>query len=141
METKTTVLIEATNANIAKAINSIVEFAKEKDYQIKGDLKAPTNTLGFDKKLSFDSKKKKKVLKSYLTRLDKKLSLKQSNRFLHFLYRKVYKVDSSPCLDLPEKELKIQKARKEWKEAALKAEKLQLIYKTEKGDYYKRKVQ
>jgi len=141
MTTKTTVLIEANKANVAKAISTIVEFATQKNYQIKGELKAPTNLLGLTKDLQFDSKKKEKVLKRYLTHLDKRLSFKQINLFLHFLYKKIYKLDSSPYIDLPEKELKIQEARKAWKAAALKAEELHSLYKVEKGDYYKKKVQ
>jgi hypothetical protein len=138
MTTKTTVLIEANKANVAKTISAITEFAAKNNFQIKGELKAPTNLLGITKELAFDSKSQEKVLKRYLTRLSRKLSLRQINLFLHFLYKKVYKLDSVPYLDLSEKELKIQKARKEWKAAALKAEELRNIYKVEKGDYYKK---
>ena len=140
MEKQVKVYVEPTEANVESAIKAISEFAIKNNYQVKGNLKLPTNMVGITKSLKFDSTSIKKVLRDYLTRLDRKMSLRNANRFLHFLFKKIYKLDEAPKIELPEKELKIQAAKKVWKEAAKKAEELRLVYKTEKGDYYKKKA-
>lgn len=138
METKTTTLVEATIENIKKTFEAIEQFAKEKGYQIKGNLKVPTNLLGISKKVEFDSKNQLKVLKKYLTRLNRKITLRQANMFLHFLFQKGYhSTESIPYVEFSERELKIQEARKAWKVAAAKAEEARLAYRTAKGDFYK----
>lgn len=140
MGNQTTTYVEANEANVEKTIKSINEFAIAKGYQIKGELKVPTNMIGIQKTLSFESTSKKKVLRNYLTRWDRKPSLSMANRLLHFLFKKVYKLEEAPRLELSEKELKIQAAKKVWKETAKAAEALRLAYVTEKGDYYKKRV-
>lgn len=130
METKTQ--IQSTNENVDITMNSILNFVKDNNYQIKGDIKTMT--------LVFDSKKKKKVLSKYLTSLSTKVTLKQSNRFLHFLFKKIYKLSESPKIILSEKELNIQVARLAWKKSQLETDILLKKYKEEKGDYYKTKV-
>ena len=127
METKQ---IEATKENVETAINKIKAYAQEKGYQVVGDFKPGS--------LQFDSKSKQKVCKNYLWKLDKKVGMSNANRFLHFLYKKVYKLETAPCIKYSEQELKIQQARKAWKKMQAEAEKLQAIYKTEKGDFYKK---
>jgi hypothetical protein len=140
MENKVKTYVEPTEANVAEAISAIAEFAKQNEYQIKGELKMPTNMFGMTKSLEFESLSKKKVLRDYLTRLNRKMSLRNANRFLHFLFKKIYKLDEAPKVDLSEKEVKIQAAKKVWKETAKAAELLRLAYVTEKGDYYKKRA-
>ena len=140
MENKITTYVEPTEANVVETISAIAEFAKQNEYQIKGELKMPTNMFGMTKSLEFESLSKKKVLRDYLTRLNRKMSLRNANRFLHFLFKKIYKLDEAPKVDLSEKEVKIQAAKKVWKETAKAAELLRLAYVTEKGDYYKKRA-
>ena len=143
METKTKpenwVFIEATPENIDKAINSIVEFARQKGYQIKGDLNRGTFRSILDSLMGieFSSKGQEKTVRHYLTRLNKKITLRQSNRFLNLLYKGVYEADKAPHVDLSEKELKIKAARKLWKETQQKADEFLKQYKEEKGNFYK----
>jgi hypothetical protein len=131
MEIMETKQIEATKANVELAINNIKKYAEEKGYQVKGDF-----TSG---DLKFESKSKEKVCRNYLWRLDKKMGMSVANRFLHFLYKKVYKTETAPSIDYSEKELKIKEARKAWRKLKEEAEKLQAAYKLEKGTFYKQK--
>lgn len=127
METKQ---IAATKENVEIAINNIKKFAKEKGYQITGDFKEGV--------LSFDSRSKEKVFKNYLWRLSQGVSMAQANKMLHFLYKKVYKLNEAPKVEYSEKELKIKTARKAWKKAQAEADRLLAEYKQEKGDFYKK---
>ena len=141
MEIMETKQIEATKENVELAINKIKKYAEEKGYQVKGEFKQDgffANLLG-SSKLKFESKSQEKVCKNYLWRLDKKIGMSVSNRFLHFLYKKVYKLDKAPCIDYSEKELKIKETRKAWRKIKEEAEKLQAAYKLEKGTFYKQK--
>lgn len=133
-------LLEANTANIESTFKKIQEYSDAKGYRIKGNLKQPTNLIGMSK-LSFDSNKKKKVLRNYINRLDKKMNLSTINRFLHFLFKKIYKMDAAPSVELSEKEIKIQSLRKAWKKAFDESEKLRIEYRKEKGDFYKNKNQ
>lgn len=63
--------------------------------------------------------------------------MSNANRFLHFLYKKLYKLDKAPYVEYSERELKIKEAKKAWKKVKLEAEKLQKEYKDTKGDFYK----
>ena len=126
--------IEATKTNVELAINNIKEYATSKGFQIQGDFQHE----GFLKNLHFDSKSLEKVCKKYLWRLDQKMGMSIANRFLHFLYKKIYKLDKAPRIEYSEKEIKIQQARKAWKKLQVEAEKLQETYKLEKGDFYKK---
>ena len=141
METKTNnwVFIEATPENIDKAITNIVEFAREKGYQIKGEFNRGTFRTLIESfvGIKFKSSGQEKKLRHYLTRLNKKITLRQSNMFLHFLYKGVYELDKAPHVDYSDKELKIKEARKLWKETQKKADELLKIYKAEKGNFYK----
>lgn len=144
MENKGKKLVEPTKANIEDTIEKIKKYAEEKGYQIKGDFKKEgliDKTLSFfgNSEIRFDSKSKSKVCRDYLTRIDKKICLRISNKFLHFLYKKVYKItENVPCLEYSEKELKIKESRKLWKIAQLQADILMKQYKLEKGDFYKK---
>lgn len=132
--------IEATKTNVELAINNIKEYATSKGFQVQGEFQQEgflQNLFG-STKIHFDSKSLEKVCKKYLWRLDQKMGMSISNRFLHFLYKKVYKLDKAPRIEYVEKELKIKQARKAWKKLEVEVEKLQAAYKLEKGDFYKK---
>lgn len=129
-------LIDVSNNTIEASFIKIKEFATIKGFVIKGDLKLPTNMLGISKSLSFDTKKAKKTLRNYINRIHKQVNMQTANKFLHFLFRKIYKLDNSPSMEYSEKEIKIQVARKAWKKVAAESEKLRIAYRLEKGDFY-----
>lgn len=133
------VLLEATIENVENTFNKIREFANLRGYRIMNALKSPTNLIGLNKSLRFDSNRKKKVLRNYINRLDKHISLRSANMFLHFLFKHIYKTDTFPSIELSEREIKIQQARKEWKKSSAETEKLRLAYRKEKGDFFKTK--
>lgn len=138
----TTIKLEATSNNVAKAIESIEKFAADKGCQIIGDLKEKKQGFLsgiFNLNLNFESKSKEKVLRNYLTRLEKKIGMATANKFLHFLYKKVYKLETAPKVEYSEKELKIKAARKAWRIALETSKKAEEAYKLEKGDFYKTK--
>ena len=133
------VLLVATSENIEITFNKIRDFANARGYRIVNALKSPTNLIGMNKALHFDSQRKKKVLRRYINQLDKNISLRNANQFLHFLFRKIYNIEAAPSVLLSEKEIAIQVARKAWKKSWAETEKLRLAYRTEKGDFYKQK--
>lgn len=134
-----TTKLEANKANIDAAITSIINYANSKGYQIVGDFKKEGFLSNLFSGLKFDSKSQEKVLRNYLTRLDKKVGMALANRFLHFLYKKVYKMTEAPRVEYSEKELKIKAAQKAWKQSLETMKKLHEAYKLEKGDFYKKK--
>lgn len=137
-----TTKLEATKANIDAAITSITNYANSKGYQIIGDFKKEgffANLLSFSKQPTFESKSQEKVLRNYLSRLDKKIGMALANRFLHFLYKKVYKMTEVPRVEYSEKELKIKAAQKAWKQSVKVMKDLHEAYKLEKGNFYKQK--
>jgi len=121
--------VQATQPNIDLAIDTVKNFANEKGFRILGDFKTGT--------LSFSSKNKEKVLAKYLWKISKKPSMACANRFLHFLYKKVYGFDQAPRIEFSEKEIAIKSARRQWKDAARLADELRLKYREEKGNFYK----
>lgn len=131
MKTTVTTKLDASMQNIEQAIETIKAFASSRGHEISGEFATGT--------LSFESKSKEKVLRNYLTRLQRKPGMAIANRLLHFLYKKVYKMDEAPRVVYSEKAVKIQAARDAWKAMAAEVEKLRLAYKLEKGDYYKNK--
>ena len=141
MEVMETKKVEANKANIELAIASIVEYTKNKNYRIIGEFKKEgfiTNLLS-SSKLSFNSKSQEKVLRNYLTHLQERVGMSLANRFLHFLYKKVYKINEVPRIDYSEKELKIKAAQKIWKQNLKAMKESRELYKLEKGDFYKNK--
>lgn len=62
-----------------------------------------------------------------------------ANQFLHFLYKKVYKMTEVPRVEYSEKELKIKAAQKAWKQSVKVMKDLREAYKLEKGTFYKQK--
>lgn len=143
METTTTTkkfeLLDANHENIESCFIKIKEYADAEGYRILNALKSPTNLIGGKKSLHFDSKKQKKVLRNYINKIHKRVSMPIANSFLHFLFKKIYKLDFAPSIEYSEKEIKIKEARKAWVKARNEAEKLRLAYKQEKGDFYKSK--
>lgn len=139
METnsKHKVMIEANVENIEATFNKIQEFANSKSYVIEGELKHPTNLIGVKKSLNFDSQKQKKKVRNFINRLAEHITLSQSNRFLHLLFKKIYKVEKGiPKIKLSDREVKIQAARQAWVKARNEAEQLRLAYVKEKGNFY-----
>lgn len=139
METKNITLLEANTTNIENTFKKIQQFVTDNNYRLEGELKMPTNFIGLNKSLKFESKRQMKVVRNYINRLEKKVNISTANKFLHFLFKKIYKLEKSPKILLSEKEFKIQDARKAWKYAAAEAEKLRVAYRKEKGDFYKPK--
>jgi len=140
METnsKHTIMMEANVTNIEATFKKIQEMSDAKGYTVKGDMTL-TNKLPAAGKIHFDSKRKMKVTRNYINRLNERASMSQANMFLHFLFKRILGLDSAPRIEYSEKERKIQNARKAWKVAQVAADKLHLEYTTEKGDFYKKK--
>jgi len=134
--------VQATPENINDAIINIAEYAKAKEYEFNME-DVPTlreMPLAFwqGKSLEFDSKRQKKTCSNYLTRLNKKIHMSQANRFLHFMWKHVLKMEgTAPGIKYSQRELDIRAARKAWKVANATAETLRLAYKNIKGNFYK----
>lgn len=141
MENKTfPTMIEANVESIEATFKKIRDFATSNNYVIEGELKHPTNMLGIKKTLSFDSRKQMKVVRNFINRFNERVSIGQANRFLHFLFRKIYKTDGAvPKVKFSEKQIKIQATRDAWKKMRDEAEKARVAYVTEKGDFFKTK--
>jgi hypothetical protein len=140
METMKTVKPEATKENIDKAINDIKQYAADKGYQFLGELKKDGILSGLfgGNKPKFESKKQEKVCRNYLERIERKMGMATANKFLHFLYKKIYKMDECPRVEYSEQELKIKAARKAWRTSMAETAKLQAIYKESKKGFYKK---
>ena len=132
-------LLDVNNETIESSFNKTKEYADAKGYVIKGDLKIPTNLIGMNKSLSFDSGRQKKTLRNYINRLHKQVNMPTANKFLHFLFKKIYKLDNAPSVEYSEKEIKIQSLRKQWKKAFAESEKLRIEYRKEKEGFYVKK--
>lgn len=115
---------------INNTIDKIKNIIKENDYQVVGNIEQYYN-LEF-KNLS---KNQMKNIQKYCFWINRKPTLKKMNSFLNVLsrYYELNKVHIKVSL----KEQKIQNTRKEWLKARNEADRLQEIYKKEKGDYYK----
>lgn len=140
-QSKHATLLEANTENIQATFEKIKKYADERGYRIDGELKLPTNLIGITKSMSFDSWSQEKVLRNYINRLSKHVTMGNANRFLHFLFKKVYKIDTSdaPSMEYSEQEIKIRQARKAWIKTRTEAEALRVAYRKEKGDFYKKK--
>jgi len=115
---------------VIETIDKIKEWCKKNDYRIEG---FPL-TLNLHKNDHVSKTQMKKINKS-IVRLDKRITMKQANRFFHLLTKIC---DSNPVrIKCPEKEEKIQMARKRMLKAKEIYETLLKEYKEEKGDYYK----
>ena len=85
-------------------------------------------------KLTLNQRRK---LKRAINIFRKKQSLSSANRFYHFVYAKVLKVDTRIRLTYPEKYLQIMKKREKYLLLRAEIEKSLKEYKDEKGDYFK----
>jgi len=118
---------------INKTIDNIKNIIKKNDYQLTGNIDKYYNLRWKD-----FSKNQLKKIQKYCYWVEKNPSLKKINTFLNLLskYFEVERVKVKISL----KEEKIQKARKEWLTAKNEADRLLSIYKLEKGDFYKTKM-
>lgn len=139
METKNVQLIAADVNGIQGAFKKIEEFVKERGFLLEGDLKLPTNLIGITKKPEYETKGRMKVVRTYINRLDNKVSMSQANRFLHFLFKHIYKLDQAPKIEYSKKEQKIKELGKAWRKLNKEAEAARIQYVLEKGDFYKQK--
>ncbi len=130
METKNEIVKVITKEDLLNVVERIKEFSKTKNLILNEEPK-------FKSELVFSSKSEMKDLRIRLKGIEKKISRKRINTLFAFLYKKNL-IDNKCFLDLTEKEKKIQELRKNWKEAFKKSEELRLIYKEEKGDFYKK---
>lgn len=116
---------EVTDTHDASIIALIKRAAGKKEvYSIPKDL----------------SKSYQKKLRRYAYRLLVRPSWFNANMYLHFLFKKCLCAETAPKVLLSEKEEKIVKAREAWKKSKEATEKLRIAYRTEKGDYYKKKA-
>jgi len=67
-------------------------------------------------------------------------SMERANRLLHFLFRHVLHIPCYIKITKCNRELEIDKLRKEWKVRRNEADKAIKIYKERKGDYYKKQL-
>jgi hypothetical protein len=124
---------------ICDIVDKIKKIIKENDYQIIGK---EINYSQIDEYYSLEwrhfSKNQMKNIQKYCHWVEKKPSLRKINSLLHLLskYFEIEKVR----VKVSKKEEAIQKARKEWLKARDEAERLLRIYKEEKGDFYKNKL-
>ena len=70
-----------------------------------------------------------------------KNSIASVNRFLHYLYKRVFKVDTRIKINYPVKHLLIQEKRKIYLKYRAEMEKALADYKSEKKDYYLARLQ
>ena len=121
---------------INQTINKIEKIIKENDYQVTGNINQYLNLD--EKKWVHLSKKQMKKIQKYCFWIDKNPTLRRINTLFSLLSRlfELEKVRVKVSL----KEETIQKARKEWLKARDESERLLKIYKDEKGDFYKNKM-
>jgi hypothetical protein len=131
-------LVEPTKENLIMVLGKINQYVLDKGYRIEGELKLPS-TIFATKAPIFKSVSQKKLVRSYCTRLCTHMTMSQVNKFLHLLFKHVYKEAGAPRIEYSEQECKIKAARKAWKELDTKAKLLLKEYKTVKGNFYKKK--
>ncbi len=121
---------------IDKTLKKIETWVGIMNYRFAGDINIYKKENISIKNLSKNQLKK---INKYLNGVNKKMTLKNVNSFLHLLY-KTFEPTKKVQIRKSEKEEKIQKKRKEWLKLRDEAEKALLEYKTEKGDYYKERM-
>lgn len=131
-------VVEPNKENIEALFTKIKEYANGKGYQIVGNISLPTNMLGIKKSPDYKSTSMMKRVRVYTTSLDRKVTMSNSNRFLHLLFKHVYGEDTVPRIDYSTKELEIKASRKAWKKVDTEAKELLKKYKEVKGDFYKK---
>lgn len=123
-------------AKINKIIEKIETWVQVMDYRIDGDINIYKNAPISTKNLSKNQIKK---VNKYLNSLEKKMTMRKVNSFLHLFY-KTFEPIEKVQIRKSEKEEEIQRKRKEWLKLRDEAEKALLEYKNEKGDYYKERM-
>lgn len=118
---------------INKTIDNIKNIIKENDYQVTGNIDQYYNLKWKD-----FSKNQMKNIQRYCYWVSKKPTLRKINSLLNLLskYFEIEKVR----VKVSKKEEAIQKARKEWLKARDESDRLLKLYKEEKGDFYKNKL-
>jgi hypothetical protein len=127
---------ELTN-KVLETVTKIEQFISDNSYQIKGDLSEIKN---FKNKIIFESKSQKKKVNYAIQRLDNRMNLRSVNYFLHIIFKNILNSENRVRIIPSEKEIKIQAARKRWKEAQAISDKLLLEYKIEKGSFFKDQI-
>lgn len=120
---------------MSNTIDEIKKWSNYMGYRIVGDIdNLKTNRIPVGNL----SKSQLKKINQMMLILEKKMTLRNVNLFLH-LITKLFTWEKVQ-IKVSEKEEAIQKARKEWKKSQAESEKLLQIYKQEKGNFYKEQM-
>ncbi len=122
---------------LMESMDHLCMYATEFGYQQSGDFPS-RETLAASLGDSSHCMNKRLIKGHFF--LQRKLSLRSANRFLHFICVKLLNYDSEqeiPRIDYSEKEAAIKIARTAWVKARDEAEELRLAYAKEKADFYK----
>ena len=122
---------------INKILDKIEIWVKMMDYRIVGDINNYEKMKISTKNLS---KTQLKKINKYLIGLNKKMTMRKVNSFLHLFYE-TFEPVKKVQIKKSKKEEEIQRKRKEWLKLRNEAEKSLLEYKNKKGDYYKEKLE
>jgi len=115
---------------INNSIRQIEDYITINDYKVVGDIKYIDNQNS-----DHISKNQMKKIQKYCFWISKKPTLRRINSFLSLLYR-TYRIEKIR-INISDKEVAIQNAKKEWKKSLAETEKLLYEYKKEKGNFYK----
>jgi hypothetical protein len=121
---------------ITKSVVKIKQWCGIMDYRIVGNidsykkLNIPVGNL---------SKNQMKKINAFSNDLEKKMSMRKASSLLHRIF-KTLAPNEKVQIRKSEKEEEIQKSRKKWLKLRNESEKALLVYKTEKGEYYKNRV-
>jgi len=123
-------------AKINSTIDKIEAWVSLMDYRFIGDInkykkmRIPVYNI---------SKNQLKKINKYLNTLNKKMTMRKVNSFLHLFY-KTFEPKEKVQIKKSLKEEEIQRKRKAWLKLRDDAETALLEYKIEKGDYYKLRI-
>jgi len=127
---------------IIVTIENIEKWAKDNNYRLKGDFNSFKISLMGNEKFITISKNKRKKINQYIFSLERKITMRNANSFLHFIYKTMNnnEPNSSIKIIISEKEEKIQMLRKQWLKMRNESDILLKSYKDEKGDFYKKRL-
>ncbi len=127
---------------IIVTIENIEKWAKDNNYRLKGDFNSFKISLMGNEKFITISKNKRKKINQYIFSLERKITMRNANSFLHFIYKTMNnnEPNSSIKIIISEKEEKIQMLRKQWLKMRNESDNLLKSYKDEKGDFYKKRL-
>jgi len=127
---------------IIVTIENIEKWAKDNNYRLKGDFNSFKISLMGNEKFITISKNKRKKINQYIFSLERKITMRNANSFLHFIYKTMNnnEPNSSIKIIISEKEEKIQMLRKQWLRMRNESDNLLKSYKDEKGDFYKKRL-